>query len=96
MSNHTKGPWRLRELTNGTLAVYGQGEYDIVFPVRSVEPEALANAALIAAAPDQHQQLQRTLGKLREWYAMGKLPKKAADILMADIEAVLTKAEPKP
>lgn len=49
-TKHTPGPWRLRPLIDNTLAVYGSGEYDIVFPKRGGPMDA--DARLIAAAPD--------------------------------------------
>jgi hypothetical protein len=54
---HTPGPWRLRELADDTLAVYGAGEYDIIFPKRGAPKDA--NARLIAAAPELLAALER-------------------------------------
>ncbi len=50
---HTPGPWRLRKMRNDTYAVYGEGEYDIIFPTLLYAGKtAQANAALIVAAPE--------------------------------------------
>jgi hypothetical protein len=61
---HTPGPWRLRELANDTLAVYGKGEYDIVFPKRGGPLDA--DARLIAAAPDLLAALKQIDGLARQ------------------------------
>lgn len=56
-AKHTPGPWRLRETVAirlgqhvSALAVYGPGEYDIVFPKAGGIVDA--DARLIAAAPE--------------------------------------------
>ena len=46
---HTPGPWRLRELIDSSHAIYGEGEYDLIFPKFG---DIDANSALIVAAPD--------------------------------------------
>lgn len=56
MSKHTPGPWRIRELINGTAAIYGAGEYDIVFPKLHVM--SYADSRLIAAAPEMLEALE--------------------------------------
>ncbi len=56
MSKYTKGPWRVRELVNGTLGIYAEGEYDIVFPKKSVIVDA--DAQLISAAPELYEALK--------------------------------------
>lgn len=93
-TGHTPGPWRLRELTNNTLAVYGQGEYDIVFPRNGVEVDA--NAALIVAAPELPELLE--VLKLTSPY----LAKMVADnietavrpqVMLDKIRAAIAKAE---
>lgn len=58
-TKHTPGPWRLRELNNSTLAVYGSGEYDIVFPKRNAPRDA--DARLIAAAPELLEALEEIM-----------------------------------
>ncbi len=73
-SKHTPGPWRLRELYDGAYTVYGEGEYNIIFPLltgistltgkanaKSIAA-AKANACLIAAAPE----LWEALGEVEE------------------------------
>ena len=63
MAKFTPGPWRLRELVNNTLAVYGAGECDVVFPKRNAPRDA--NAHLIAAAPALYEALEAIAPWLR-------------------------------
>lgn len=55
---HTPGPWRLRELIDGSYAIYGKGEYDLIFPIRAGLD---ANSQLIAAAPKTAKQRDELL-----------------------------------
>lgn len=71
MSEHTPGPWRLAE--------QGLGENAAVFPAQAVAPciadcnagpkgECLANAILVASAPDLLEALQ-TLVREQQYFA---------------------------
>ncbi|MFC4232155.1 hypothetical protein ACFOW1_09650 [Parasediminibacterium paludis] len=65
MSNHTPGPWIL---TNGTHGIYvhvineaAKYPYKIIAQYEFNEVDALANAKLIAAAPDMLEALQAAI-----------------------------------
>lgn len=62
MNEHTPGPWRVREFVDGSLGIYGKGEYDIVATVHIDDgtniPQAVADAYLIVAAPQMLEALE--------------------------------------
>jgi len=86
-TKHTPGPWRLRELIDSTLAVYGSGEYDIVFPKRNAPRDA--DALLIAAAPEMLEALEATLPELH-WANTHGL---RCDELIAMVKGAIAKAK---
>lgn len=62
MSKHTPGPWRVvQDPTNLSLQVYGQTLALFECWRRSDEQTELANARLVAAAPDLLEALQRLI-----------------------------------
>ena len=62
----TPGPWRIREMIDDSLAIYGEGEYELVFPRRGNRIDD--DVKLIVAAPELLQALQLVpLGFLEEW-----------------------------
>lgn len=61
-SKHTPTPWRLRQLVNRTFALYGQGEYEIVFP-KANQDEPDMDAAFIVKAVNSHEALVSALKK---------------------------------
>jgi hypothetical protein len=79
-TQHTPGPWELR----GGFLIYG-GEFGQIANVRAagIEPEATANAHLIAAAPKMFEVLQQVL----DWCASP-----ADTRTTSDIEDIVTEA----
>lgn len=89
MSKHTPGPWE----RTGRLAVYGEGDFVAIcstryertadpaeYPWPSNIQESVANARLIAAAPEMYEMLERYRGEQHCWDA------DAIDKLMAKID----------
>lgn len=77
MTKHTPGPWGIsgdrfdiRGQTPEGGAVFVARMYDVPeHPLAPADPEMLANAHLIAAAPDLLQTAEAALETLEEWWA---------------------------
>jgi hypothetical protein len=74
MSNHTKGPWKLRTAANGDCGISAEGTgvfveafAEIRHSGENAREEALANARLISAAPDLLAALKHSIIEPSEW-----------------------------
>ncbi len=61
---YTPGPWRLRKCVNGIYAVYGQGEYDLIFPHTTAGIDD--NARLLVSAPELIAERDEAVELLKE------------------------------
>lgn len=64
MSKHTAGPWKFYQPRNACPAVYGP-EGDCLAICNGIETPNIANAHLIAAAPEMYEALKETMLLLR-------------------------------
>ncbi len=110
-TQHTPGPWTLTQTKHETIVDSWHihiGEHQIpVFPYKRIysddrtqsglviDDEHMANARLIAAAPDLLETLSKTLKRIEEALAYGYLPAETEQELetqAAEIRAAIAKA----
>ena len=102
MSKHTPGPWGLVTSGGEPYTVFSKDVSDpskkiCLFPVPQDRKESMANARLIAAAPDMHKDLNRcldTLSLLMEYELDGTLMRFLNDFI-EEVSVTVRKAEGK-
>jgi len=87
-TEHTPGPWKVQWGRQGSypLCVHTGAQNIVTAMARKSSPEAMANALLIAAAPDLLHELREIL----EWATKEKAPLRDQEI--ASIKLVIARA----
>ena len=106
MSEHTVGPWKMRVSLQPSENHRGWDIYSPGSWIGSVSPccdlagdatpEGIANARLIAAAPDLLAALERAVGVLREGPIYAKAVVYGVDYLLQEADATLAKVRGEP
>jgi len=102
-AKHTPGPWEIHDLQGNPQLVHEKnGAQELVVDCESVfreEEEDIANARLIAAAPEMAELLEKCLWKARDkvgrayrTYSPYSAEAEAANAAFEEIRAVLAKA----
>jgi hypothetical protein len=93
-AQHTPGPWASNSADSFELGVYGSG-YRIAKMTGGEINRDVANARLMAAAPDLLETLSKTLKRIEEALAYGYLPagtEQELETQAAEIRAAIAKA----
>ena len=70
MSKHTPSPWAIDSVTDAELYIEGKhGQYIAEIKSNGGLEEAMANATLIAAAPESHEENVDSLACIKSLYA---------------------------
>lgn len=95
--NHTKGPWKI-EINDGELEIWSQNTFiagvthDLYFTAEKLG-QHVANAALIATAPEMLEALENALDSLKYSVMVLQAPEKSTmRENITEIESVLKKA----
>lgn len=99
-ANHTPGPWAFKTAGNGDCGIsasrtgyFAEAFADIRYAGEDARAEALANARLIAAAPDILEAAKAIFEPLDAWDGMSECPITTAHIDV--LRTAISKAEGK-